>query len=117
MTTAEEYRTASTTLYDQAMVELDADDTRQASEKLWGASAQALKSLAERRGWRHGSHGEFYRSMRRLRPEFENPDTMESRFDAATQLHVNFYEDWLSNDEIRRRAVHVQAFVENLARL
>ena len=42
MTTAEEYRTASSTLFDQAMVELDAGDPRQASEKLWGAAAQAL---------------------------------------------------------------------------
>ena len=115
MTTAEEYRTASTTLYDQAMVEQDAGDTRQASEKLWSAAAQALKSLAERREWRHGSHGEFYRIMRRIRPEFEDPDIMELRFDAATQLHVNFYENWLSDDEIRRRAIHVQAFAETLA--
>lgn len=117
MTTAEEYRTVSTTLYDQAMFELETGDMRQASEKLWGASAQALKSLAERRGWRHGSHGEFYRIMRRLRDEFDDPDTMMLRFDAATQLHINFYEDWLEEDEIRRRAVHVQKFVEDLARI
>lgn len=117
MTTAEEYRTASTTLYDQAMVELDAGDLRQASEKLWGASAQALKSLAERRGWRHGSHGEFYRIMRRLRDEFEDPDIMALRFDAATQLHINFYENWLEEADIRTRAGHVYRFVEDLARV
>ena len=117
MTTAEEYRTASTTLYDQAMFELEAGDTRQASEKLWGSAAQALKSLAERRGWRHGSHGEFYRIMRRLRDEFDDPDIMMLRFDAATQLHINFYENWLDEDEIRRRAIHVRDFVDRIARL
>ena len=46
MTTVEEYRTAAHTLYDQAMVELEAGDLRQASEKFWGAAAQVLKSFA-----------------------------------------------------------------------
>lgn len=117
MTTAEQYRTASTSLYDQALIELDAGDTCQASEKLWGAAAQALKSLAERRGWRHGSHGEFYRIMRRVRAEFDDPDSMESRFDAAGTLHVNFYEDWLNDEEVRRRAAHVREFVDQLSEL
>ena len=116
MTTAEEYRTASTTLYDQAMVELDAGDLRQASEKFWGASAQALKSLAERRGWRHGSHAHFYRIMARLESETEDPDLM-LQFDAANQLHINFYENWLDEWQIRRRAVHVRSFVETLAEI
>ena len=117
MTTAEEYRTASSTLYDQAMFELEAGDTRQASEKLWGAAAQALKSLAERRGWRHRSHGEFYRIMRRLKVEFDDPDMMMLRFDAASQLHINFYENWLAEVEIRDRAGHIRVFVEDLARM
>ena len=47
MTTAEEYRTAAHQLYDQALVELEAGDLRQASEKLWGAAAQVLKSSAK----------------------------------------------------------------------
>ena len=62
MTTAEEYRTASTTLYDQAMFELETGDTRQASEKLWGSAAQALKSLAERRDGGMGLTASFTRS-------------------------------------------------------
>ena len=40
MTTAEQYKSTSTHLYDQAMVELDAGDLLQASEKLWGAAAK-----------------------------------------------------------------------------
>ncbi len=117
MTTAEEYRTASSTLFDQAMVKLDAGDLRQASEKLWGAAAQALKSLAERRGWRHGSHREFYRIMRRLRNEFEDPVLTRYRFDAAAQLHINFYENWYDEDEIRERAADVRYLVDTLAEL
>ena len=116
MTTAEEYRTASAELYDQAMFELDAGDMRQASEKLWGASAQALKSLAERRGWRHGSHGEFYRIIRRLRNEMDVAE-LRQQFAFASELHTNFYENWLDESEIRESAVHVSDFVEHLARL
>ena len=114
MTTAEEYRTASSSLYDQAMFELDAGDLRQASEKLWGASAQALKSLAERRGWRHGSHGEFYKIIRRLRNEMDVAE-LRQQFAFAGELHTNFYENWLDESEIRESAVHVRDFVETLA--
>ena len=63
MTTAEQYRSTSTLLFDQAMVELEAGDLLQASEKLWGAAAQALKSVAERRGLKHDSHAQFYNIM------------------------------------------------------
>ena len=116
MTTAEEYRTASATLFDQAMSELDAGDLRQASEKLWGAAAQALKSLAERRDWRHGSHAHFFRIMARLESETEDAGLM-LQFDAANQLHINFYENWLDEEQIRRRAEHVHRFVDHLARI
>ena len=116
MTTAEEYRTASTTLYDQAMFELETGDTRQASEKLWGSAAQALKSLAERRGWRHGAHGEFYKILRRLRNEMD-VEELAQQFAFASELHTNFYENWLDETEIRERSVHVRDFVERIARL
>ena len=116
MTTAEEYRTASTTLYDQAMTELEAGDLRQASEKLWGASAQSLKSLAERRGWRHGSHAHFYNIVRRLEAETEDPDLVQ-QFAVANELHINFYENWLDEEQIRRRASLVREFVGRLADL
>ena len=116
MTTAEEYRTASSSLYDQAIAELDAGDLRQASEKLWGASAQALKSVAERRGWRHGSHGEFYRIMRRIVDETAERDLLD-HFNSATLLHVNFYENWLDEVQIRQFADDVHDFVDRIADL
>ncbi len=116
MTTSEQYRTASSTLYDQAMVELEAGDLRQASEKLWGASAQALKSLAERRDWSHGSHGEFYRMIKRLRDE-DGEEELAELFQSANTLHVNFYEDWLNESEVRKLAYEVQSFITRLRTL
>lgn len=114
MTTAEEYRTASPTLFDRAMVELDAGDLRQASEKLWGAAAQALKSLAERRGWEHGSLRELYRIMTRLSSEFDDPEMARFHFDAATQLRINASENWLDEEEIRVCSTDVQKLVDML---
>ncbi len=116
MTTAEEYRTASATLYDQAMSELVAGDLRQGSEKLWGAAAQALKSLAERRGWRHGSHAEFYRIMRCVVDETDERELL-NHFNSATQLYVNFYEDWLDDVQIRQLAEDVEDFVDRVNRI
>ena len=47
---AQTYQTASRHLLAQAHEELAAGDTRQASEKGWGAAAQIVKSVAARRG-------------------------------------------------------------------
>ncbi len=113
MATAQEYITASASLYNQAMQELDAGDLRQASEKLWGAAAQALKSVAERRGWRHDSHALFYRIMRELEKDAPTPD-LRRQFGAANELHINFYENWLDEAQIRERSEDVRLFIEQL---
>ena len=116
MATAGEYRTVLTMLYDQAMFELDAGDLRQASEKLWGVSTQALESLAERQGWCHGLHGEFYGIIERLPNEMDLAE-LGQRFAFASELHTNCYENQMDESEIRKIVVHVRDFVERLARL
>ena len=100
-------------LYDQALVELEAGDLIQASEKLWGAAAQALKSVAERRGWKHNSHAQFYNIMAEIESESQSP-SLRRDFGSAAELHTNFYENWLDEDQIRRRAEDVRHFVEEL---
>ena len=101
MTTAEEYRTAAHQLYDQALVELEAGDLRQASEKLWGAAAQVLKSFAERNGWEHKTR------IPRLRCQSFEADAnlaiprIGEWFLACGALHGNFYENWMNEFDIR----------------
>ena len=116
MTTVEQYRSTSLHLYNQAMDELDAGDLLQASEKLWGAAAQAMKCVAERREWVHNSHAQFYNIVALVLQETQNPD-VRKYFDAATHLHVNFYENRLDENEIRARAEDVRNFIELLDRL
>ena len=113
MTTAEQYRSTSLHLYDQAIEELDAGDSLQASEKLWGAAAQALKSVAERRGWKHDSHAQFFNVLTALRDETEN-ENLRRYFDAASQLHTNFYENWLDDAGIRERSADVRRFIDEM---
>ncbi len=113
MTTAEQYRSTSLQLFDQAMVELENGDLLQASEKLWGAAAQALKSVAERRGLRHNSPAQFYNIMAELELEASSSEFRRD-FASASQLHTNFYENWLAEDQIRRRAADVRHFIEYL---
>ncbi len=113
MATAEEYRSASAALFDQAVSELDSGDVRQSSEKFWGAAAQALKSAAERRGWGHGSHAQFYGIVRRLSNELDDDD-LRRYFAVAAELHSNFYENWLEEGDVRTRAEDVRELINRL---
>ena len=114
MTTAERYKSTSTLLFDQAMVELEAGDLIQASEKLWGAAAQALKSVAERRGWKHDSHAQFYNIMAQIEPEVLDSQELRRGFDTANHLHINFYENRMTKADIGNRVDDVRRFIEQV---
>ena len=96
MTTGTDYRTAAVQLLEQACAELDRGDTRQASEKGWGAAAQAVKAVAQGRGWEHNTHGDLFRAVRLLGAEPGNTE-LTGLFGSANTLHVNFYENWLTS--------------------
>ncbi len=87
------YRAASRELLEQAERELTQGDYRQASEKGWGAAAQIVKAVAEQRGWRHDGHYLLYQIVSRLVQEMGDTD-IQTLFNAAGGLHINFYENW-----------------------
>ena len=116
MIAAERYRSTSTLLFDQAIVELENGDLIQASEKFWGAAAQALKSIAESRGWRHYSHAHFYNIVADLVRETGDLEIRRG-FDSASHLHANFYENQMEESEIRERIPSVRRFVDTLAKM
>lgn len=93
------YRTASRPLLAQARAELEQGDNRQASEKGWGAAAQMVKAVAERREWEHRGHGHLHRAIARLTEETGDED-IRRLFQVANSLHVNFYEDWETDRNI-----------------
>ena len=86
------YRADSRQLLAQARDELAQGDTRQASEKGWGAAAQMIKAVAEQHGWDHKHHNKLRETANRLRQETGNP-AIRALFDVANSMHTNFYED------------------------
>ena len=71
----------------------------QASEKGWGAVAQAAKAIAEERGWNHGGHRRIVDVVQQVADE-HNRQGLIRLFGIAQALHTNFYEDWLDSDTV-----------------
>ena len=95
---------------------LRAGDRVQASEKGWGAVAEAVKSIAEQRGWNHQGHRLLDDIVLQLSEEWERPD-VRLLFDTAERLHINFYEDALAPDAIAARLGNVKTLLEELEAL
>ena len=88
----------------------------QASEKGWGATAQALKAIAEERGWNHGSHGLIVDIAQQVADEQGLPDIV-SLFAFGQLLHVNFYDDALATDTISIYLDNVKTLLPELERI
>ena len=69
--------------------------------------------MAQDRGWDHDSHAHFYRIVRNIVDETGDREIVDL-FDAASLLHVNFYEHWLDVDEIKARAQKVEELLQCL---
>ena len=110
---AQTYQTASRHLLAQAREELAAGDTRQASEKGWGAAAQMVKSVAEQRGWEHRNHAALFDVISRLVAETGDSE-IRRLFRVANALHVNFYENWDNAENVAGDLVDVAQFLDKL---
>ena len=97
----------------QARSELAAGDVRQASEKGWGAAAQMVKSVAERRGWPHRSHAALYNAIAQLVSE-TGDDEIRRLCAVAGDLHVNFYENWNNAENVSAGLADVQRLLDRL---
>ena len=88
----------------------------QASEKGWGATAQALKAIAEERGWNHNGHGLLVDIAKQVADEQGRMDIV-AWFGTAQSLHVNFYEDSLPTDFIEDYLNVVKSLLPELERI
>ena len=111
--TTQQYQQASEHFLAQARRELADGDLPQASEKGWGATAQMLKAIAERRGWEHSRHRHHLVTVSRLRSETGDGD-IRRLFRAASDLHENFYENTMQAFEVAESLDDVEAFLDNL---
>lgn len=91
-------------------------DYAQASEKLWGATAEIVKAVAAKRGVSLGTHrsiGEFVDRLHREHPDWH----LREPFAYANSLHTNFYEDWLTEDFVIEAAEKIRQFIHKLKSL
>ncbi len=96
---------------------LDLGELELACEVLWGASAHAIKAVAQRKGWAHGSHDRLRATVIRLIDEGAPPH-LNGQYMVTATFHVGFYGDWMFNaDNIRAGKVLVAQFSQTLAAL
>jgi uncharacterized protein (UPF0332 family) len=100
----------------QAEEELNKGDLRQAGEKYWGAATQAVKAFAEKEGWRHDGHAWLFETVSKISQE-EKDDTLKREFGLAGMLHTNFYEGWLTEDEVKDYGLQAKGFVDKIGRI
>ena len=98
----DKYTELSRRYIQQAGEEFQRGDLLQASEKAWGAAAEATKSIAEQRGWRHNRHDLLYDISEQIADELDRRD-LARLFRSASSLHINFYEDWMAEGHVAGR--------------
>ena len=113
MTAVQTYRSASGSLLAQGFAELAQGDTRQASEKGWGAAAQMLKAIAEQRGWAHNGHRPVRRVASRLADETGDGE-IRRLYRVADSLHINCYEDVDTAADVAAGLEDVRRLLEKL---
>ncbi len=88
-------------------------DALQASEKIWGATAHALKALAQQRGWNHRFHNHLRAAANYLGVETGRSD-WGVIFNALDHMHTNFYEHQFYVDEVRPLLDSAKHFCQEL---
>ena len=111
--TPDRYEDISRHLLQQAEEKLFKGDALQASEKIWGVTAHALKAIAQRRGWNHRFHNhlraaEFYLAAEQGRPDWH------ATFMTIDSMHTNFYEHQLHPGDVRPFLDIVRGFCQEI---
>ena len=97
----------------QAQAEFARGDRLQASEKGWGATAHAVKAVAQHRGWQHDGHRYLFEAIDKIYRETDDPQ-IRDLFRIANSLHMNFYENWQTDDLVQDGVERVGVLLEKL---
>ncbi len=108
------YLEAARMLLEEARVELEKGDVRQAAEKLWGAAALAVKAYALwREGRRLASHGELWEYVGKMMDELGG--WVYDAWMSANGMHTCFYEGWCTERHVKEALKRVARLVEEVA--
>ncbi len=110
---AVEYIESAKELLGQAQEELRRGDVRQAAEKIWGATALAIKAYA---WWREGrrltTHGELWQYIDKMAGELG--EWIRDAFHAGHAMHTCFYEGWCSQNSVKASMERVEKLVREI---
>ena len=93
------YEAISNHLLGQARIELNKGDILQATEKVWGSTAHALKAVCQRMGWNHHAHNHISAAANYITTELGRED-LRFVFGYLESLHANWFEHERSATEI-----------------
>ena len=110
----ERYAEISRHLVRQAQDELDKGDILQASDKVWGATAHAIKALCQRMGWNHHAHNHISAAANYVASGL-NRDDLRTSFVYIEALHGNYYEHQRGAAEVRTGLDRAASFIDALS--
>ncbi len=100
----------------QAQEELDRDDILQASEKVWGAAAHAVKAVAEKRRWFNDADWRLRKIVAVLTEE-QQDTTLLGDYLTARDAHYNFYHHEFNSREVQQSVNAAGQLVQKLETL
>ena len=112
----EHYQALSEKYLDEAKEFLKKGDLVQTSEKMWGATALAIKMVAAERGLKLEKHGSLWGFITRLSEETEDEELI-ALFGEANALHRNFYENEMDQKAVEVIARNVEGLILKLRKL
>ena len=98
-TQTEKHTRLARKLLDDAKQEIAAGDLVQGSEKLWGATSQALKAYCASHGMPHSKYANRRHAAFQLAEQLDNP-FIRATFGIAESCHSNFYNDWMEQEHL-----------------
>ena len=110
----ERYEEISRHLLEQAQEELDKGDILQASDKVWGATAHAVKAVCQRMGWNHHAHNHLRAAANYIFAEFGRDD-LTLAFGYLEALHANYYEHQWEASDIRIGITNAMLVIRELS--
>ncbi len=110
----ERYQAISQHLLEQAQAELAKGDLIQSSEKLWGATAHAVKALCQQMGWNHHAHIHLRNAVSYIASVLGRDD-LRNAFIYLEALHINYYEHQYNVGEIRNGITNAAFLTRELA--
>lgn len=118
MTTAVEYHAERSWHFLELVDdEVARGELEEASNKVWGAAAHAIKTVAERRGWPHGAHRDLEEVVMRLVDDEGAPSTLYTYYALANWFHSRFYGGPPDASIIRHGKTQIGDFIRMLESL